>query len=97
MNALLLVGVKSKSVGTSNHHVLNVHRFSYWCKALICRARSRRGANLSCSVQGAGIPTRTISIVNYPEGEKRALRSSIWSRTPQGWQIRFHQGTPLPE
>ena len=38
-----------------------------------------------------------ISIVNYPEGEQRALRSSIWSRTPNGWQLRFHQGTPLSQ
>ena len=26
----------------------------------------------------------------------RALRSSIWSRTSRGWQLRFHQGTPIP-
>ena len=25
---------------------------------------------------------------------KHALRSSLWIRTPRGWQIRFHQGTP---
>lgn len=36
-----------------------------------------------------------ISIVNYPEGEERSLRSSIWSRSDDGWQLRFHQGTPL--
>ncbi|HEX2903521.1 MAG TPA: DUF4440 domain-containing protein [Jatrophihabitans sp.] len=24
-----------------------------------------------------------------------ALRSSVWLRTPAGWQLRFHQGTPL--
>ena len=24
----------------------------------------------------------------------RARRSSIWSRTPGGWVLRFHQGTP---
>lgn len=23
-----------------------------------------------------------------------ALRSSIWRRTPQGWQLYYHQGTP---
>ncbi|WP_460702499.1 RNase H family protein [Luteococcus sediminum] len=23
-----------------------------------------------------------------------ALRSSVWVRTPQGWKLRFHQGTP---
>lgn len=25
----------------------------------------------------------------------RGNRSSIWSRTPTGWILRFHQGTPL--
>jgi hypothetical protein len=25
-----------------------------------------------------------------------ARRSSIWSKTSQGWQLRFHQGTPIP-
>ena len=24
---------------------------------------------------------------------RRALRSSIWLRTPDGWQVYFHQGT----
>ncbi|MDJ0568907.1 MAG: nuclear transport factor 2 family protein [Pleurocapsa sp. MO_192.B19] len=36
-----------------------------------------------------------ISIVNYPEGEERSLRSSIWSRSDNKWQLKFHQGTPL--
>lgn len=26
----------------------------------------------------------------------RALRSSIWLRTAIGWQLRYHQGTPVP-
>lgn len=25
----------------------------------------------------------------------RGNRSSIWSRTSDGWQLRFHQGTPI--
>jgi hypothetical protein len=25
---------------------------------------------------------------------RHARRSSIWSRTPNGWALRFHQGTP---
>lgn len=25
---------------------------------------------------------------------QHARRSSIWSRTPNGWVLRFHQGTP---
>jgi hypothetical protein len=24
-----------------------------------------------------------------------ANRSSLWIKTPQGWQLRFHQGTPV--
>jgi hypothetical protein len=27
----------------------------------------------------------------------RARRSSIWSRTPTGWVLRFHQGTPIAD
>lgn len=26
-----------------------------------------------------------------------ARRSSVWRRTGQGWQLWFHQGTPLPD
>jgi hypothetical protein len=37
-----------------------------------------------------------ISIVTYEQGEERARRSSIWSRTRDGWQLRFHQGTAIP-
>ena len=28
---------------------------------------------------------------------RQSLRSSIWVRTPVGWQMRFHQGTPVPD
>ena len=34
-----------------------------------------------------------ISEVEYDQIE-RGNRSSIWSRTDKGWQLRFHQGTP---
>ena len=32
-----------------------------------------------------------------PDGtlERHALRSSVWALTPQGWQLLFHQGTPM--
>ncbi|MAV92069.1 MAG: hypothetical protein CL676_11670 [Bdellovibrionaceae bacterium] len=36
-----------------------------------------------------------ISEVLYEELE-RANRCSVWSLTPDGWQLRFHQGTPIP-
>ncbi len=26
---------------------------------------------------------------------RQTLRSSLWVDTPKGWQIRFHQGTPI--
>ena len=35
-----------------------------------------------------------ISEVKYDDVE-RANRSSVWSRTSEGWKIRFHQGTPI--
>lgn len=35
-----------------------------------------------------------VSEVQYEELEK-ANRSSIWSRSHSGWQLRFHQGTPV--
>lgn len=38
-----------------------------------------------------------VSIVQYDDSEEHALRSSIWSRTPNGWQLRFHQGTATPK
>jgi hypothetical protein len=26
--------------------------------------------------------------------ERHTLRASLWERTEQGWQLRFHQATP---
>ncbi len=40
------------------------------------------------------VQTTYISEVQYKELE-RANRSSIWSKTSHGWQLRFHQGTPV--
>ena len=37
------------------------------------------------------------SAVTYDGVVLRARRSSIWSRTPTGWVLRFHQGTPIPD
>jgi len=34
------------------------------------------------------------SEVIYDGVREHARRSSIWSRTPSGWVMRFHQGTP---
>jgi len=35
------------------------------------------------------------SAVTYGGVIQHARRSSIWSRTPSGWVLRFHQGTPF--
>ena len=35
------------------------------------------------------------STVTYDGVEELAYRSSIWSRTGQRWQLRFHQGTAI--
>lgn len=46
---------------------------------------------------GPGIVQITYdSTVMTSEGERKfAHRSSIWSKTSSGWQMRFHQGTPF--
>ena len=35
------------------------------------------------------------SIVTYDNVIEKARRSSIWTKSPQGWILRFHQGTPF--
>jgi hypothetical protein len=37
-----------------------------------------------------------ISEVTYEKVEV-GNRSSIWIKTPNGWQLRFHQGTPVED
>ena len=41
-----------------------------------------------------------VSLATYEsrqlDGSGTANRSSVWLRTEQGWQLRFHQGTPRP-
>jgi len=36
-----------------------------------------------------------MSEVTYGNTLERANRSSLWSRYPTGWRLRFHQGTPV--
>lgn len=40
--------------------------------------------------------TALVTYVSHLIGEEveRSNRSSIWSRTSDGWKLRFHQGTP---
>jgi hypothetical protein len=34
------------------------------------------------------------SVITYDGVLEKGRRSSIWSRTSTGWELRFHQGTP---
>ena len=36
-----------------------------------------------------------ISAVTFDGIEEVGNRSSVWTRTENGWQLRFHQGTPV--
>lgn len=36
-----------------------------------------------------------MSEVKYAGVAELARRSSLWSRTADGWELRFHQGTPF--
>jgi hypothetical protein len=38
-----------------------------------------------------------VSEVRRPDGTEWANRSSIWDRSSGNWQLRFHQGTAIPE
>lgn len=37
---------------------------------------------------------RSASVAADGSAGRHTLRSSVWLRTGQGWQMRFHQGTP---
>ncbi|TRW46003.1 nuclear transport factor 2 family protein [Georgenia yuyongxinii] len=38
-----------------------------------------------------------VLLTNRLSGQPRSLRSSLWVRDrTAGWQLRFHQGTPMP-
>lgn len=36
-----------------------------------------------------------VSEVAYGGQVERGRRSSLWTLGPQGWELRFHQGTPI--
>ncbi len=38
-----------------------------------------------------------VSEVTYGDVIEYGRRSSLWSKSIDGWQLRFHQGTPIPQ
>jgi len=55
------------------------------------------GFEVSELVPGVMLMTYQAVIGDQQSGAgRRSLRSSLWLHTTRGWQMRFHQGTPLP-
>jgi len=57
-----------------------------------------RSSNFELIVFGEGAALLTYVSAHVDAGGnsyRQSLRSSIWVRTKVGWQMRFHQGTPL--
>lgn len=52
LNALFLVGVKSKSVGTSDYHRIIVRHFAKWCKY------KKTASRKDCGAKGASCPCK---------------------------------------
>jgi len=38
---------------------------------------------------------RTAHVADDGALERHTMRASLWQSTEQGWQLRFHQGTPV--
>jgi glyoxylase I family protein len=58
----------------------------------------RSGTNFSAKLLANDLVllTYTSHIQNTPEAQvKKALRSSIWRKQKNNWQMVFHQGTPI--
>lgn len=58
----------------------------------------RSGTNFSAKLLANDLVllTYTSHIQNTPEAQvKKALRSSIWRKQKDNWQMVFHQGTPI--
>jgi len=61
------------------------------------KSRDRLNALLHADYLELGRSGRRYTKANVlPDGahERHTLRTSIWQWTEQGWQMRFHQGTP---
>lgn len=59
-----------------------------------------RAEEFAGSVVGAGVALITYRSAYVDASGNRSrvtLRSSLWIETAAGWQMRFHQGTPVEE
>jgi len=57
-----------------------------------------RDYELSILADGVALLTYVSVHIDEPGQDPcRALRSSLWLRSGESWQLRFHQGTPINE
>jgi hypothetical protein len=73
------------------------HRYSreYVCKVLSERLNNPKTENCISNKFHCQAIAENIYLLTYllQQGDRITQRSSIWQRTPKGWQILFHQGT----
>jgi ribonuclease HI len=61
-------------------------------ESIVAALEADPGGETAVSDLGASLVADGVALVTYAtEGSKR---SSLWVRADDGWQVRFHQGTP---
>ena len=67
-------------------------------EASIAAAGGEIAVELPLPELAVAFPAPGVALVTYLsrqlDGSGLANRSSLWLRTPDGWRLRFHQGTP---
>ena len=58
------------------------------------RVLSQDFAVTSLGTNAALLTYRSMIIDDSKKVHRHTLRASIWVQTPDGWKLRFHQGTP---
>jgi hypothetical protein len=71
-----------------------------WSRPEILASLASEGREVAIAAQdlSASRIAEGVVLVTYvsDDGERRCNRSSLWRRTPTGWRMYFHQGTPIP-
>ena len=72
---------------------------SFGKAVVLARLPDENGVSFSASAMQAYILAPTVVLVTYAAERSqqghtnRSLRSSVWVKSPGGWQMRYHQGT----
>ena len=69
-----------------------------WTRANLATEGDPIAVELPLPAYHAELIAPDVALVRYEsrqlDGSGAANRSSVWIRTPDGWRLRFHQGTP---